>query len=134
MVRGCTPSPSTPPYRRNAASSPAAAGAASAPLPGAKRSKQVLRDIDGAAALLDVQADLLSHIATRAVVPLLPEDDVRAPIGELNPVTEIKSKRHVTVTQALAAIPGRELKRAVASAAEHHDRIVRAFDMLLVGF
>ncbi len=101
---------------------------------GAKRSKQVLRDIDGAAALLDVQADLLSHIATRAVVPLLPEGDVRAPIGELNPVMEIKGKRHVTGTQALAAIPGRELKRAVASAAEHHDRIVRAFDMLLVGF
>ena len=84
--------------------------------------------------VIDVQADLLSQIATRAVVPLLPEGDAPAPIGELNPVMEIRGKRHVMVTQAIAAIPGRELKRAVASAAEHHDRIVRALDMLLVGF
>ena len=49
-----------------------------------------------------VQADLLSHIATRTVVPLLPEGDAPAPIGELNPVMEIKGKRHVTVTQAIA--------------------------------
>ena len=47
---------------------------------------------------------------------------------------EIGGKRHVMVTQAIASIPGRELKRAVASLAEEHDRVTRALDTLLVGF
>jgi toxin CcdB len=84
--------------------------------------------------VVDVQADLLAHLATRTVVPLLPEDVAPKPIHELNPVFDIRGKRHVLVTQAIASIPGRELKRAVASLTEHHDRITRALDILLVGF
>jgi toxin CcdB len=84
--------------------------------------------------VVDVQADLLTHLATRAVVPLLPEDVAPKPIDELNPVFEVRGKRHVLVTQAIASISGRELKRAVGSLAEHHDRIARALDILLVGF
>jgi len=38
------------------------------------------------------------------------------------------------VTQAIASIPGRELKRAVASLTEEHDRVIRALDTLLLGF
>ncbi len=84
--------------------------------------------------VVDVQADLLSHLATRTVLPLLPEGAAPKPISELNPVFEIGGKRHVLVTQAIASIPGRELKRAVASLAEQHDRITRALDILLLGF
>jgi toxin CcdB len=84
--------------------------------------------------VVDVQADLLAHLVTRTVVPLLPEDVAPKPIHELNPVFDIHGKRHVLVTQAIASIPGRELKRAVASLTEHHDRITRALDILLVGF
>lgn len=84
--------------------------------------------------VVDVQADLLSHLATRTVVPLLPEEAAPKPISELNPVFEIGGKRHVLVTQAIASIPGRELKRAVASLTEQHDRITRALDILLLGF
>jgi toxin CcdB len=84
--------------------------------------------------VVDVQADLLSHLATRTVVPLLPEDAAPKPINELNPVFDIRGKRHVLVTQAIASITGRELKRAVTSLAEHHDSITRALDILLVGF
>jgi toxin CcdB len=84
--------------------------------------------------VLDVQADLLSHLSTRTVVPLLPEDAAPKPISELNPVFEIRGKRHVMVTQAIASIPGRELKRAVAAFTDQHDRIIRALDILLLGF
>lgn len=56
------------------------------------------------------------------------------PIGELNPTFDIHGKRHVLLTQAIATVPTRELKRAVASLAAHHERIVRALDVLLDGF
>lgn len=48
-------------------------------------------------------------------MPLLPEQTAPKPINELNPVFDILGKRYVLVTQAIASIPGRELKRAVAS-------------------
>jgi toxin CcdB len=89
---------------------------------------------NGEGYVVDVQADLLSHLTTRTVAPLLPEDTAPKPIHDLNPVFEIRGKRHVLVTQAIASIPGRELKRAVASLTEHHERITRALDILLVGF
>ncbi len=84
--------------------------------------------------LLDVQADLLSHLSTRTVVPLLPEAMAPKPISELNPVFEIRGTLQVMVTQAIASIPGRELRRAVASLTQQHDRITRALDVLLLGF
>jgi toxin CcdB len=84
--------------------------------------------------VVDVQADLLFQLNTRTVVPLLPEDAAPPPISELNPVFEIGGKRCVLVTQAIASIPGRELKRVIASLAEHHDQVTRALDILLVGF
>ncbi len=84
--------------------------------------------------IVDVQADLLSHLATRIVVPLLPEDAALKPIRDLNPVFELLGKRYVMVTQAIASIPGRELKRSVASLNDQHDRITHALDILLLGF
>lgn len=84
--------------------------------------------------VVDVQAELLSHLTTRTVVPLLPEQTAPKPINELNPVFDIRGKRYVLVTQAIASIPVRELKRAVASLTEQHDSITRALDILLLGF
>jgi toxin CcdB len=84
--------------------------------------------------IVDVQAGLLSDLSTRVVVPLLPEESAPKPISELNPSFEILGKRHILVTQAIASISRRELKRAVASLTAHHDRITRALDVLLIGF
>lgn len=83
--------------------------------------------------VVDVQADLLSDLATRTVVPLLPQDTAPKPIRDLNPVFEINGQSCVMVTQAIASVPRRELKRAIASLAEHHDRVTRALDILLLG-
>ena len=40
--------------------------------------------------VVDVQADLLSRLATRTVVPLLPEEMAPPAIGELNPIFEVQ--------------------------------------------
>lgn len=81
--------------------------------------------------MIDVQAELLAHLSTRVVVPLLPEEKLPLPISELNPVFEIRGKRHVMVTQAISAVGGRELKRAVTSLEAQHDSITRALGLLV---
>ena len=84
--------------------------------------------------VLDVQADLLSHLRTRTVVPLLPLQDAPKPIRDLNPTFDIDGTVHVMITQAIASIPIRELKQPVGSLAQDHDRVTRALDILLIGF
>ncbi len=83
---------------------------------------------------MDVQAELLTELATRVVVPLLPEHSAPMPMRELNPIFEITGQLHVMVTQAIAAIPMRELKSPVLSLAARQEEITRALDILLVGF
>lgn len=89
---------------------------------------------DGRGYVLDVQANLLSHLSTRTVVPLLPQDRAPPPIKELNPVFAVEGEPHVMLTQAIASIPAKEIKRSVASLDSHHDSITRALDALLIGF
>lgn len=84
--------------------------------------------------LVDVQAGLLDHLGTRVVVPLLPRAAAPEPIRELNPVFEINGEAHVMLTQAIASIPTRELRRPVSSLDHHHDDITRALDILLIGY
>ena len=84
--------------------------------------------------VLDVQADLLDHLGTRTVVPLLPEADAPPPIRDLNPVFEIDGARYVMVTQAIASVPTKELRQAIALLERHYDEVTRALDILLVGF
>jgi toxin CcdB len=84
--------------------------------------------------VVDVRARLLDHLATRAVVPLLAVADAPPPIKELNPVFDIEGAAYVMLTQAIASIPAKELKRTVASLDSQHDQITRALDVLLLGF
>ena len=84
--------------------------------------------------LLDCQADLLSGLNTRFVVPLLPEREAPRPAARLNPLFEIDGQRLVMATQFCAAIPARELGERVGSLADHQDDIIDALDMLISGF
>ena len=83
--------------------------------------------------VLDVQADLLSQLATRVVVPLLPAGSLQAAARDLNPIFDVEGQPHVMVTQAIAAVPRRELKQPIASLAHRHDAILQALDILLTG-
>ena len=83
--------------------------------------------------VLDVQADLLSGLATRLVVPLLPLDRAPAPAARLNPIFDIAGERHVMVTQFAAAVHVRELGDRVARLADMHLPVTAALDLLITG-
>jgi len=83
--------------------------------------------------LVDVQADLLGHLATRAVVPLLPLDIVKSPIRDLNPIFEIDGVSHVFAPQAIATVPAKAMGSVKMSLAREHDTLTRALDILLTG-
>lgn len=84
--------------------------------------------------LLDIQCDYLSRLSTRVVVPLQPEEDAPPPARDLNPVFRIGGVGYVMLTQYMAAVSEKELKKAAGSLAVEQDRIIKALDMLLSGF
>lgn len=84
--------------------------------------------------VVDAQADLLSGLSKRVVVPLLPETVPRAAVARLNPIFEIDGKRHVLIVQSNATVPRRELRSAVRSSQDQRDTILAAIDFLLSGF
>jgi len=94
----------------------------------------VYRRRAGAGYLLDCQADLLSRLNTRFVVPLLPAREAPKPAARLNPLFELDGETHVMLTQFAAAIPVAELGERVASLRDRDTVILNALDMLISGF
>lgn len=84
--------------------------------------------------LLDVQADLLSHLNTRVVVPLLARDGDLLSARGLNPVFEIEGGGWVMATQFMAAVPSSLLKAPVARLDALRAEITTALDMLFQEF
>jgi toxin CcdB len=89
---------------------------------------------NGTGYVIDVQADLLSNLSTRAVVPLQPSDVAPKPAHELNPAFEINGQTYLMLTQFIATVPAKELKKSVLSLDHRRDDITRALDVLLTGF
>ncbi len=89
---------------------------------------------DGSGYLLNVEHHLHDALRTRVVVPLVPVDRAPQPTPRLNPVFEIEGERHVLFPQFLAAVPKRELGRAVGNLEPEREAITRALDLLLTGF
>jgi toxin CcdB len=83
--------------------------------------------------LLDVQADIMRHLNTRVVVPLMPLGKAPQPATRLNPLFVIEDIEHTMVTQYLAAVPISVLKRETLNYADRSDDIVNAIDLLLQG-
>lgn len=83
--------------------------------------------------LLDCQADLLSHLGTRLVVPLLPLRGAKT-ASRLHPVFEVEGEDMIMVTHLAAAISLRQLGKPIASLADQQAEIVGALDMLITGF
>lgn len=84
--------------------------------------------------VLDVQADILSHLNTRMMVPLLPLDVAPKPAGTLNPLFDIDGATYSMVTQYMAAVPVKALKSIIFNAEDRRNEIVAAIDVLLQGF
>lgn len=94
----------------------------------------VYRHQSGSGYLLDCQADVLSELSTRLVVPLLQPTEGPPRIGRLNPAFCIEDKDVVMYTQYVGSIPTRELDLPVASLAEQNTTIMNALNMLISGF
>ena len=83
--------------------------------------------------VLDCQTELLDHIDSRFVVPLVPASEAPAPAQRLNPSFRIAGADYVMLTQSAAAVARRELGQVVASVAAHRHTIMNALDFLLTG-
>jgi toxin CcdB len=89
---------------------------------------------EGGGYLIDVQADLMRHLNTRMVIPLLPLEVAPTPAQTLNPLFDIDGTCHAMVTQYMAAVPVKVLRDAVFIAENRRNDIVTAIDLLLHGF
>lgn len=83
--------------------------------------------------VIDCQADLLAHLNTRFVVPLLPLEEFSVVAARLNPVFEIGKDRWVMYTQFASAIPVSDLGEWLVSLESQGYAIINALDMLLTG-
>ena len=84
--------------------------------------------------LLDCQADALSGLSSRFVVPLLPPEEGPPLIARLHPIFRIGGDDVVMYTQFAASIAQRQLRTPVASLAAEDRRIMNALDVLLTGY
>jgi toxin CcdB len=89
---------------------------------------------DGNGFLLDVQADLMSHLNSRLVIPLVPAGIAPTPMKILNPAFQIQDAPHLLLTQQMAAVSVQILKKPLVNVNERRDDVVAAIDLLLQGF
>jgi toxin CcdB len=83
--------------------------------------------------LLNVQADLLESLVTRAVVPLVLASEMSTPAKGLNPKIEIEGAAVIMSTAELAGISVRVLGERVTSLKRRRQEIMAALDLLFTG-
>lgn len=83
--------------------------------------------------LVDVQADLLSDLETRVVIPLVRETAFGRRATRLHPVFMIEGQQVVMATHLLAAVRRGTLGSPLASLLDQRDVIVAAIDVLWSG-
>jgi len=85
--------------------------------------------------VLDMQPDVLSHLKTRLVAPLVPEGGRDMAMTVLEPVLEMKGRRMILLVSEMVTVPAKELAGPpVARFVDEDYAIRRALDMLFSGF
>lgn len=84
--------------------------------------------------LLNVQHDVVDHLPTRLVIPVLPASDAPRAFRGINLQIEIGGVAHTVFPHYVAAFPRVELGRPVGNLASQRDALLQAFDLLLTGF
>ena len=84
--------------------------------------------------LVDVQANILDHLATRVVIPMIATKDAPDQASELNPIFDIDGILHILQTQQMAAVQRNGLGECAGSLAAYRDEITWALDILLFDF
>ncbi len=88
----------------------------------------------GGRLVVDCQADLLSDLNTRLVIPLQPLAEGGQISERLNPILTIDDQGLVLKTHLAASIDAQLLGKAVSSVASQEYAVKSAIDMLLSGF
>ena len=84
--------------------------------------------------VLDMQADVLSHLLTRLVAPLVPEAGTR-PVTILEPVLDVQGARLVLLTSEMMTIRAKLLREPPEARLIDADYTIRnALDMMFSGF
>lgn len=95
----------------------------------------VYRYSDAVPFVIDVQANLLAELKTRAVIPLLPQAQAKQEqLPKLKPVIKVKGKNYVLMTTDIGTLRISELKEPVDNVEEQRQTIVNALDFLFQGF
>lgn len=84
--------------------------------------------------LVDVQADVLSDLATRLVIALRKKSFQSNSIRYLNPEVKFKGEIYVLETGEMAGIHRQFLTKKVGNMAEYRKEIIAALDFAFVGF
>jgi toxin CcdB len=84
--------------------------------------------------LLNIQSDSLADLRTRIVAPLRLRMETKAVSNRLNPAFVIEDREVILMIQELLYLPAGVLGRRVRSLAEEREQIIRALDLLVVGF
>jgi len=84
--------------------------------------------------LVDIQADFLSRLVTRVVVPLTPLGKFGArPITRLHPVVVVGDDDYVLLASELAAVPASALRTKAGSLVADRAKVIAALDLLFTG-
>lgn len=84
--------------------------------------------------VVDVQSDLLEHLATRVVVPLGDPRQIEGkPAKILNPAFVIEGRKVVMLTPELAGVPRKALGQKLAALADRRAEIIAALDLTFTG-
>ena len=84
--------------------------------------------------VVDCQADLLAHLQTRIVAPLVPADDVPRPMKRLNPSFLVDGASLLLATHLVGAIHVDDIVEEVTSLTARDNDIANALDFLMIGF
>lgn len=84
--------------------------------------------------LVDNQADFLSNLPTRLVIPLLPADSIPSPIERLHLRVTVDGCELILAINLMASVRLDQLGPKVGSVADRRDEIVTAVDFLQQGF
>ena len=85
--------------------------------------------------LVDVQADLLSDLKTRVVIPLVLHAKASAEAApRLKPVIKVKGKSYILMTTDIGTVRASDFGSHVANIEDQRQAVVDALDFLLQGF
>lgn len=84
--------------------------------------------------VLDVQAGLLSDLATRVVLPMRKLKDYPSkPITRLNPILKIEGVDYIVLAQQISVMPSKAVGQSHADFSAEQHTIVAAVDCVLSG-